>query len=95
LRRRYVALIQERPYVVESDRPIRPDVSIIHTGRAHSVSGSAAAIETDVPAVFEFSSEEIPEPLIPYHRTRRRHRIVTAIEVLSPGDKLAGTGRIA
>jgi hypothetical protein len=31
LRPRYVALAQDRLYVIESERPIRPDISVVRT----------------------------------------------------------------
>ncbi len=95
LRPRYVAVTQDRLYVVESERPIRPDVSIIRTGR-DAVSGAAVAVlETDAPAVFEFWSEEIREPLIHIIEPAAGNRIVTAIEVLSPDNKQPGPGRVS
>jgi hypothetical protein len=98
LRPRYVALTEERLYVVESERPIRPDVSMVHTAREQDRSRAAlstAVIDTDPPAVFEFWSEEIREPLIHIIEPAAGNRIVTAIEVISPDNKSPGPGRIA
>jgi hypothetical protein len=96
LRPRYVALTEERHYVVESERPIRPDVSIIRTGRDGLSGGAAVAVlETDAPAVFEFWTEEIREPLIHIIEPAAGNRIVTAIEVLSPDNKQPGPGRVS
>jgi len=96
LRPRYVALCQDRLYVVESERPIRPDVSIVRTRRSEpSGEASVAVLETDEPAVFEFWHEEIREPLIHIVEPAAGNRIVTAIEVLSPDNKQPGPGRVS
>lgn len=54
LRPRYVALAQDRLFVVESDRPIRPDVAVVRTSLPKPPAGAATAVlEVDAPAVFE------------------------------------------
>lgn len=93
LRPKYVALAADRLFVVESDRPIRPDVSVVRTGLPNRAEGQAAVLEPDAPAVFELWCEEIREPLIHIVEPAAENRIVTAIEVLSPDNKQAGPGR--
>jgi hypothetical protein len=94
LRPRYVALGQDRLFVVESDRPIYPDVSVLRTGRtARPSPTSTAVLEVDVPAVFELWREEFKEPLIHIIEPAAGNRLITAIEVLSPDNKEAGEGR--
>jgi hypothetical protein len=93
LRPRYVALTQDRLYVVEADRPIRPDVSVVRTSSARLSDTATAVLETDAPAVFELWREEIRQPLIQIVEPAAGNRLVTAIEVLSPDNKSAGPGR--
>lgn len=91
---RYVALTQDRLFVVESDRPIRPDVSVIETRRGTEPhAGQATVVEVDAPAVFEFWREELKEPLVEIIEPAAGNRVVTAIEVLSPDNKVPGPGR--
>jgi hypothetical protein len=54
LRPKYVALGQDRHYVVESERPIWPDVAVIRTNASDTRMSSAAAVcdDVDAPAVF-------------------------------------------
>jgi hypothetical protein len=91
---RYVALTQDRLYVVEAERPIRPDISVVETHRkpdAHA--GQIAVVEPDAPAVFELWRDEVRQPLIQIVEPAAGNRIVTAIEVLSPDNKAPGAGR--
>jgi hypothetical protein len=94
LKPRYVALAADRLFVVESDRPIRPDVAIVQTRSPQGArSGGTAVAEADAPAVFEFWREEIREPVIHIVEPAAENRVVTAIEVLSPDNKAEGPGR--
>lgn len=93
LRPRYVALTQDRLYVVESERPIRPDVSIVQTHPENRAS-AVAVLEADAPAVvFDLLREDVRETLIHIIGPAAGHRVVTAIEVLSPMNKAPGAGR--
>ena len=93
LRPRYVALTQDRLYVVEHRRPIRPDVSIVR-GRRDAGGGVAVAVATrpDRPLVVEVEEEQITQPTIQIIEPAAGNRIVTAIEVLSPDNKTFGPG---
>lgn len=94
LRPRYVALAQDRLFVVESDRPIRPDVAVARTSSPKPPAGAATAVlEADAPAVFELWREEMRQPLIQILEPAAGNRVVTAIEILSPDNKAAGEGR--
>jgi len=94
LKPKYAAVLADRLYVVESERPIRPDVAVVHTGRpAPQSAGAVAVLDADAPAVFELWREELREPLIHIVETAAANRIVTAIEVLSPDNKQAGEGQ--
>lgn len=91
LRPRYVALTQDRLFVVEHDRPIRPDVSIVETGQtAAAITGTAVA---DAPLVVEMFREEVRQPYLQIIEPAAGNRVVTAIEVLSPDNKQPGAGR--
>jgi hypothetical protein len=92
LRPKYVALAQDRLFVVESDRPVRPDVSIIETSVRQGGSATATLV-ADEPIVIEVSEEEIREPYVQIIEPAAGNRIVTAIEVLSPDNKTRGSGR--
>lgn len=92
LRPRYAALTQERLYVVEADRPIRPDVSVLRTVSDRPRNAGTAVLEADAPAVFAIWHEEIRQPLIHIVEPVAGNRLVTAIEVLSPDNKTPGPG---
>jgi uncharacterized protein DUF4058 len=93
LRPRYLAVGADRLYVIESERPIRPDLAIVSTGLPTPATPAVAMLEPDAPAVFELWREEIREPLIHIIEPAAGNRIVTAVEVLSPTNKTPGPGR--
>jgi hypothetical protein len=95
LRPRYVALGQDRLFVVESDRPIRPDLALLRTSSPKPATGASATLEADSPAVFELQQEEMRQPLIEIVEPAAGNRVVTAIEVLSPDNKAGGAGRVS
>jgi hypothetical protein len=101
LRPRYAALTQDRLFVVEHDRPIRPDVSIIETRRGGRMTeSSATTLLADEPVVVDISGEEIPgeeirQPFLSIIEPADGNRVVTAIEVLSPDNKVPGAGRVS
>lgn len=97
LRPKYVAVTRERIYIEEREHPRLPDVAVVKT-RTKETSKSRAAtavmeIEPDVPAVFTLVRDEIKEPLIHIVEATGDHRLITAIEVVSPDNKRAGEGR--
>ncbi|MBI4601656.1 MAG: DUF4058 family protein [Planctomycetes bacterium] len=99
LRPRYVALTRDRLYVVEADRPIYPDVSVLETRRGREgaeLGGQGARASTltaDRPVVVDLFREEVREPVIHIVEPAAGNRIITAIEVLSPDNKVTGPGR--
>ena len=93
LRPKYAALVQDRLYVVESQRPIYPDVAVVESPLFQRSTGGAAVIEIDEPVVIETTEEEIREPYIEIIEPAAGNRLVTAIEVLSPDNKIPGLGR--
>lgn len=96
LRPKYVALMQDRLYVVEAEQVRKPDVAIVRTPAREFPSGGAAVLEmeeVDEPAIFERYREEFREPVIEIIEPAAGNRLVTAIEVLSPENKRPGAGR--
>ena len=96
LRPRYVAISEDRLFIVESDRPIRPDVAVLRTSSPNRPPGlQRRCWRPDAPAVFELWREEIRQPLLRIVEPAAGNRVVTAVEVLSPDNKAAGPGRIS
>jgi hypothetical protein len=95
LRPKYAALTQDRLYVVEHERAIWPDVSVIRTSHEEQGGGLATvvAVEPDTPLVVEVLDEEIRQPVLHIIEPAAGNRIVTSIEILSPDNKASGPGR--
>lgn len=98
LRPQYVALTQDRLFVVENHRPIRPDVSVFETQPTFASAGGGNAkeiekVEADpATSILEFQHEEIRQPYIQIIEPASGNRVITAIEVLSPDNKTPGAG---
>lgn len=98
LRPQYVALTQDRLFVVESNRPIRPDISVFETQPYFASAGGGdtkeiATVEADpVSSILEIQHEEIRQPFIQIIEPSSGNRVITAIEVLSPDNKTPGAG---
>ncbi len=93
LRPRFVALVQDRLFVVESNRPLYPDLAVLRTTSPKPPAGATALLEADSPTVFDLWREDIREPVIHIIEPAANNQIVTAIEVLSPDNKQPGPGR--
>ena len=104
LRPRYVALTQDRLYLVEKRRPIYPDVTILENQPAPSWAGGSGdggvatmpapvAVADEPSATFEIERETVRETLLHILEPAAGNRVVTAIEVLSPENKATGPGR--
>lgn len=93
MRPKYSALTQDRLYVVEADRPIYPDVTVVRTPTTKRTASATALAEPDAPTIFELWRDEIREPYIEIVETAGENRVVTTIEVLSPSNKRTGEGR--
>jgi hypothetical protein len=94
LRPKYVALTQDRLYVVASKRSIWPDVSVVKPRPLQANGASAVVVvEADEPTVFEIEDEEVREPYIEIIEPAAGNRLITSIEVLSPDNKASGAGR--
>lgn len=94
LRPQFVAVTQDRLYLIESQRPIVPDVTIVGGGKRdpRRGNGNTAVMEPDAPVMFDLAPEEVREPFITIVEPKGR-KVITAIEVLSPSNKLKGPGR--
>ena len=94
IRPRYVASVGDRVYVAGPEsRPITPDVWLRRT-TPHVSGGITAATPSalDEPAVVEVPDLEIHEPYIEILDRESGMRVVT-VELVSPSNKYAGTGR--
>ena len=89
LRPKYFARTEERVFVAEADRYVYPDVAILREPRARYDAGGVPVME---PLLVERQSEPIHEGLITI-LAADTGQLVTAIEVLSPTNKMAGDGR--
>lgn len=96
LRPKYAAMTQDRLFLVESHRPVYPDVAVVESRQPNwrGDSGAVAVLETDASVVFALDEEEIREPFIEIVEVSGG-RIVTAIEVISPTNKDRGDGQVA
>ncbi len=106
IRPHYRARLEERLYVVQSTRSIYPDVTIVqHTLREQAVAALTVAdrpnpapiAEPSPPADKPFTlvltaGDEIREPFIELVHPASG-QVVTVIELLSPANKTAGSGR--
>lgn len=101
LRPQYVALTQDRLFVVENHRPIRPDISVFETQPCFATAsdGGTKAIEPleadTATSILEFQHDEIRQPYIQIIEPASGNRVITAIEVLSPDNKTPGAGQKA
>jgi hypothetical protein len=94
LRPRYVALVQDRLFLVDANRPVYPDVAVVRTSSPKPSAGATTAVvEPDAPAIFPLRSNEVREPYLQILEPAAGNRVVTAIEVLSPDNKARGEGR--
>lgn len=94
IRPQYVALTQDRLFVVDTSRSIRPDVSIIETGpRQESSVATLTTVTADsATTVVEIQQDEIRQPYIEIIDPSSGNQVVTVIEVLSPDNKTPGAG---
>jgi hypothetical protein len=91
---RYVALMQDRLYIVRDDQARKRDIAVVRsTSRSPKATGGTATLDVDTPAMFEVYREQFREPLIEIIEPAAGNRVVTAIEVLSPANKQSGPGR--
>lgn len=91
---RYVADFGERLYVVK--RSIYPDVAVVKrltppASVGVGTVGVAVQVASDPPWVLTLEPAEIREPFIQIVSTEDEGRVITAIEILSPANKAAGS----
>lgn len=91
----YAADIDERLYLVESDRSLFPDLLVsreaptpVGVGIRSATLSTAVNAPWQVPIPFP---EEITEAFIEIQQIRPERRVVTVIEVLSPSNKTLGS----
>lgn len=93
LRPKYVATGQERVYVAEAERLVRPNVTIARAMSGAGASSAVATVEPDIAHVIAVELEDTREPYLEIVDSNDETRVVTAIEVLSPKNKRPGPGR--
>jgi hypothetical protein len=89
---RYIANVEERVYVEEPGRAIRPDVWIRPNRPQAPAVGSPAVAEVDEPLIVE-AQLDVHEPFIEIIDLSTGRQVVTVIEVVSPSNKFAGPGQ--
>jgi uncharacterized protein DUF4058 len=92
----YLARIGERPYVVQPERSIYPDVMVVERpsppqSGSHSGGGTAVLAPCDEPLVLTVLPAEMREVFVEIVSVRGDRRVVTVMEVLSPSNKAAGS----
>jgi hypothetical protein len=91
--RNYYVNIEERVWLLESERSVYPDMAVIDRGRAtREPTASTAVLEPDAPVVIHALEEEFHEAYLEIYDSQG-HRLVTSIEFLSPANKSEGPGR--
>lgn len=96
----FFAALSTRIYAEESDRNVEPDIDVLVPANGSASSGGTATLtrlERDLLVVSEeqpSADDDITERFIEIRTTEGSNRLVTAIELLSLSNKLAGsTGR--
>jgi hypothetical protein len=92
----YVADIGERLYVVQPERSIYPDVVVVEhpafgTSATSQETNTSAALGSDPPWILTLPVPEIREVFIEIVAMADASLVVTAIEVLSPSNKMANS----
>jgi len=81
-----------RVYVVEPDRDILPDVTVLETRPSHPLRhGGTAVAEPDQPQVAEWPAISEREAYIEIRAIANPSRVLTVIELLSPSNKSPGS----
>ena len=91
----YVADIEERLYVVESERSIYPDVALLRAPlqrEGHALESGTALLERAAPdGILDVLPVETREWYVTIRTTGKPRRIVTILEILSPANKATGS----
>lgn len=96
LPKRYLAEVDERVYLVQPDRSVYPDVTVLEQpGVKEPVeiyeAPSKTAGASDNPWVVEVPREEIREAFIEIRPVGDEKRVIAVIELLSPANKSVGS----
>ncbi len=89
----YYADIRSRVWVEYEERVLEPDVSVLRASppAEPAANGGGTAVAVNVhPVVVLVPEEEVRETFVEIHTVRGERRLVTAIEVLSPSNKMPG-----
>lgn len=88
----YVADVEERLYIVQSERDVRPDVVVVQSKPATPSPSSGATVVADPPVQIKalLASDEVREAFIKIVAPGLDYRVVTIIEVLSHTNKAPG-----
>ncbi|HVC99427.1 MAG TPA: DUF4058 family protein [Pirellulales bacterium] len=92
VRPRYFATIEARVFVEGPDRLVAPDVWLLRNPLRRGGT-PVAVIEADEPEVATLDSPEIHETYIEIRHRDSGQEVVTMIELVSPTNKFAGSGR--
>jgi len=90
VRPRYVAAIEERVFLEGAEKERIPDVWI---QRRKKPQGTVALLESDPPVVVKVPSAEVHQTYVTILDRLSGQKLVTVIEVVSPGNKYKGPGR--
>jgi hypothetical protein len=89
--------VEERVYLEIPDARLghrQPDVRVIEEGWRHSgVPRATAVLDVAEPLIYHLANDPITEVYLQIIDVKARGRVVTGIEVLSPGNKVPGKGR--
>ena len=94
LQPRYVASLEERVFIEDTTRVMRPDV-LIKRKRPPQPQGGVAVLEGDAPELVRVADQEIHESFVAILDRATGQRVVAVIELVSPTNKFAGPGRDA
>jgi hypothetical protein len=96
LRPRYMIAIESRVFVEgpDIDHPIIPD-AWVRPARTETPQDAVAMLEADPAVEVQVSPLEVEETYITIRDRQSGQRIVTVIEVVSPTNKYAGSGRVS
>ena len=90
----YVARADERCHIIPTERSVYPDVFVKRPSKL-SGKGGGASVMLDAPneplIIEALSAPEPPEPFLEIRHASDWGRVVTAIEILSPGNKTQGS----
>jgi hypothetical protein len=87
----YRARIEERCYIVHPDRQVIPDLTVFYRQAPPPQASAAATMIADAPLVLMTQPLELRESYIDIFSRKDHQQVVTAIELLSPTNKAAGT----